>query len=91
MVTGASRSGRGCALATLPHGFPAGRSNTSIRAAPTRRATEMHRQTPSARIHRNVLERRGQSVSQLFHGPAPRSPLHRLSIRLRRSRSNSLT
>ena len=26
-----------------------------------------------------------QSVSQLFHGPAPRSPLHRLSIRLRRS------
>ena len=29
-----------------------------------------------------------QSVSQLFHGPAPRSPLHRrLSIRLRRSRS----
>ena len=25
-----------------------------------------------------------QSVSQLFHGPAPRSPLRRLSVRLRR-------
>ena len=32
-----------------------------------------------------------QSVSQLFHGPAPRSPLHRLSIRLHCSRSNSST
>ena len=32
-----------------------------------------------------------QSVSQLFHGPAPRSPLHRLSIRLRRSRSDTST
>ena len=29
-----------------------------------------------------------QSVSQLFHGPAPRSPLHRLAVRLRHSRSN---
>ena len=28
-----------------------------------------------------------QSVSQLFHGPAPRSPLHRLAVRLRHSRS----
>ena len=27
-----------------------------------------------------------QSVSQLFHGPAPRSPLHRLAVRLRHSR-----
>ena len=26
-----------------------------------------------------------QSVSQLFHGPAPRSPLHRLAVRLRHS------
>ena len=26
------------------------------------------------------------SVSQLFHGPAPRSPLHRLAVRLRHSR-----
>ena len=32
-----------------------------------------------------------QSVSQLFHGPAPRSPLHRLLVRLRRSRSNTST
>ena len=32
-----------------------------------------------------------QSVSQLFHGPAPRSPLRRLSVRLRRSRSNTST
>ena len=30
-----------------------------------------------------------QSVSQLFHGPAPRSPLHRLVVRLRHSRSNT--
>ena len=33
----------------------------------------------------------GQSVSQLFHGPAPRSPLHRLAVRLRHSRSNTST
>ena len=32
-----------------------------------------------------------QSVSQLFHGPAPRSPLHRLAVRLRHSRSNTST
>ena len=31
-----------------------------------------------------------QSVSQLF-GPAPRSPLHRLGVRLRHSRSNTST
>ena len=30
-------------------------------------------------------------VSQLFHGPTPRSPLNRLSIRLRLSRSNTST
>ena len=32
-----------------------------------------------------------QSVSQLFHGPAPRSPLHRLAVRLRHSQSNTST
>ena len=32
-----------------------------------------------------------QSVSQFFHGPTPRSPLHRLSIRLHRSRSTTST
>ena len=32
-----------------------------------------------------------ESVSQLFHGPAPRSPLYRLAIRLRHSRSNTST
>ena len=31
------------------------------------------------------------SVSQLFHGPAPRSPLHRLAVRLRHSRSDTST
>ena len=31
-----------------------------------------------------------QSVSQVFHGPAPRSP-HRLAVRLRHSRSNTST
>ena len=31
------------------------------------------------------------SVSQSFHGPAPRSPLHRLAVRLRHSRSNTST
>ena len=31
------------------------------------------------------------SHSQLFHGPTPRSPLHRLSIRLRRSRTTTST
>ena len=29
--------------------------------------------------------------SQLFHGPAPRSPLYRLAVRLRHSRSNTST
>ena len=33
--------------------------------------------------HRKTVS---QTVSQLFHGPAPRSPLPRVSIRLRRSR-----
>ena len=28
-------------------------------------------------------------LNQFFHGPAPRSPLRRLSVRLRRSRSNT--
>ena len=32
-----------------------------------------------------------QSVSQLLHGPAPRSPLYRLAVRLRHSRSNTST
>ena len=32
-----------------------------------------------------------RSRSRSFHGPAPRSPLHRLSIRLRRSRSTTST
>ena len=32
-----------------------------------------------------------QSVSHLFHGPAPRSPLHRLAVRLRHSPSPGLT
>ena len=31
------------------------------------------------------------SSVQLFHGPTPRSPLHRLAIRLSRSRSNTST
>ena len=38
-----------------------------------------------------VRGRSSQSVSQLFHGPAPRSPLHRLAVRLRHSRSNTST
>ena len=32
-----------------------------------------------------------QSVSELFHGPAPLSPLHRLAVRLRHYRSNTST
>ena len=35
--------------------------------------------------------RLSQSVSQLLHGPAPRSPLYRLAVRLRHSRSNTKT
>ena len=37
------------------------------------------------------IEVQYQSVSQLFHGPAPRSPLYRLAVRLRHSRSNTST
>ena len=36
-----------------------------------------------------VEDTQTQSVIQLFHGPAPRSPLHRLAVRLRHSRSNT--
>ena len=32
-------------------------------------------------MHVCVVYADSQSVSQLFHGPAPRSPLHRLSVR----------
>ena len=39
----------------------------------------------------SVESTHSQSVSQLFHGPAPRSPLHRLAVRLRHSRSNTST
>ena len=42
---------------------------------------------PSGHPHTPV----SQSVSQLFHGPAPRSTLRRLAVRLRRSRSNTST
>ena len=38
---------------------------------------------------RSCAEHRQFSSVQLFHGPAQRSPLHRLSIRLRHSRSNT--
>ena len=50
--------------------------------------------TPGDRPHFFFWKRSpwlGQSVSQLFHGPAPRSPLHRLAVRLRHSRSNTST
>ena len=36
---------------------------------------------PEARGPGAVRETAKQSVSQLFHGPAPRSPLHRLAVR----------
>ena len=42
-------------------------------------------------VSQSVSSVQFSSVSQLFHGPAPRSPFHRLSIRLRRSRSNTST
>ena len=45
----------------------------------------------TARANTTVLIQAVQSVSQLFHGPAPRSPLHRLAVRLRHSRSNTST
>ena len=47
---------------------------------------------PSSQNHfilsANLLKPVSQSV---FHGPAPRSPLHRLAVRLRHSRSNTST
>ena len=39
------------------------------------------RDRPEARGPGAVRETAKQSVSQLFHGPAPRSPLHRLAVR----------
>ena len=47
--------------------------------------------TPQHDRPRSLVESITQSVSQLFHGPAPRSPLHRLAVRLRHSRSNTST
>ena len=46
---------------------------------------------PTGDMHMAARLWRHQSVSQLFHGPAPRSPLHRLAVRLRHSRSNTST
>ena len=46
--------------------------------------------TARPRCHTNFIHN-SQSVSQLFHGPAPRSPLHRLAVKLRHSRSNTST
>ena len=43
---------------------------------------------PGTVLWRESVSTVTQSVSQLFHGPAPRSPLHRLALRLRHSRSN---
>ena len=45
----------------------------------------------TTRAREHLSRSAGQSVSQLFHGPAPRSPLHRLAVRLRHSRSNTST
>ena len=45
----------------------------------------------SSRVPISQLLSVSKSLSQLFHGPTPRSPLHRLSIRLRRSRSTTST
>ena len=53
--------------------------------------------TPTRKLYTNLNRgqdtraNRTQSVNQLFHGPAPRSPLHRLAVRLRHSRSNTST
>ena len=38
-----------------------------------------------------LLDGRPSSTPPRFHGPAPRSPLHRLAVRLRHSRSNTST
>ena len=47
--------------------------------------------TPCLTAASSLGVKASQSVSQLFHGPAPRSPLHRLAVRLRHSRSNTST
>ena len=68
------------------------RSRSRSFAIPARRTTtgpvETHRGGRKLKLWK-VTQFVSQSVSQLFHGPAPRAPLHRLSIRLRRSRSTT--
>ena len=51
----------------------------------------MERFQSSSQVKSSQVPQVSQSVSQLFHGPAPRSPLHRLAVRLRHSRSNTST
>ena len=80
------------------------RRRANIAGNPESVASRGSRETGSSRVRRQcrgglgieILEFRNcnpsQSVSQsveLFHGPAPRSPLHRLAVRLRHSRSNT--
>ena len=59
------------------------RPSPSARGVPTLLRTGAVRPWPCARTPCVGCERSSQSVSQLFHGPAPRSPLHRLAVRLR--------
>ena len=56
----------------------------------THARTEPDTQRAQAHSHTQTTPINGRH-SQLFHGPTPRSPLHRLSIRLRRSRSITST
>ena len=68
--------------------------NQASPALPTLRCTIASTFRSQGKSSFEISRRRSrsvQSVSQLFHGPAPRSPLHRLAVRLRYSRSNTST
>ena len=45
--------------------------------------------TRTHHTHTHLFCSQDTASQQLFHGPTPRSPLRRLSVRLRRSRSNT--
>ena len=66
----------------LPAFCPKGPGGRRRGCSSRSRQTQAKRKTGSPPV--------SQSVSQ-FHGPAPRSPLHRLAVRLRHSRSNTST
>ena len=69
--------------------FSSDRANRSCRAVDPNSVIWGERLSREDGIQMAQTVEVSQSVSHLFHGPAPRSPLHRLAVRLRHSLKSS--